>query len=251
VAGRLATVPGVIGVILGGSRARRDHLPSPTPTWASTTGCRWTPTAWTRWPSRSSGRPVTSPSRAAGVRGWTAAAGCGSAASRWTGSTATSTGWRPSGRPPSRAGTRSTISRATPLGFADLAYPGELALGKVLSDPTGELAALQGRVRSSHRPWPRRWSPGCGRPTSWWRSPQGRAAGRLRLYRRLPFPPGRRLRLRSARRRPAVADQREGRGGRGGGAAGRAGAFPAAGRRGLRRRGRRSGAPGRRDRRGG
>jgi hypothetical protein len=34
-----------------------------------------------------------------------------------------------------------------PLGFLDVAYPGELALGQILADPTGELAALQGRVR--------------------------------------------------------------------------------------------------------
>jgi hypothetical protein len=39
-----------------------------------------------------------------------------------------------------------------PLGFADLAYPGELALGRILADPTGELAELQGRVRIFPRP---------------------------------------------------------------------------------------------------
>jgi hypothetical protein len=37
-----------------------------------------------------------------------------------------------------------------PLGFADHAYAGELALGRVLSDPTGELA----RLRSSLQPYP-------------------------------------------------------------------------------------------------
>jgi hypothetical protein len=34
-----------------------------------------------------------------------------------------------------------------PLGFADIAYPGELALGRILADPTGELTALQAEVR--------------------------------------------------------------------------------------------------------
>jgi hypothetical protein len=34
-----------------------------------------------------------------------------------------------------------------PLGFADFAYAGELALGRVLTDPTGELAEVQQRVR--------------------------------------------------------------------------------------------------------
>lgn len=34
-----------------------------------------------------------------------------------------------------------------PLGVPDFSYPGELALCRILSDPTGELAALQGRVR--------------------------------------------------------------------------------------------------------
>ena len=37
-----------------------------------------------------------------------------------------------------------------PLGFADHAYAGELALGRILSDPTGELAGL----RSSLQPYP-------------------------------------------------------------------------------------------------
>ena len=34
-----------------------------------------------------------------------------------------------------------------PLGFADHAYAGELALGRILADPTGELAKLQANVR--------------------------------------------------------------------------------------------------------
>ncbi|BBH64722.1 hypothetical protein ACTI_14070 [Actinoplanes sp. OR16] len=34
-----------------------------------------------------------------------------------------------------------------PLGVTGFSYPGELALGRILSDPAGELAALQGRVR--------------------------------------------------------------------------------------------------------
>jgi len=33
-----------------------------------------------------------------------------------------------------------------PLGVPDFAYPGEVALGKILADPTGELAALRDRA---------------------------------------------------------------------------------------------------------
>lgn len=146
-AGLLVTVPGVIGVVLGGSRARRDHTPEsdtdlglyyrlPLDTdrldalakqVAGPSGHVTEPGGWGPWVDgggwlRIGGEPVDwiyrDLDRVAAV--WAAAEH-------------------------GRYGFHQQPGH--PLGFADLAYPGELALGKILSDPTGELAALQGRVR--------------------------------------------------------------------------------------------------------
>ena len=146
-AGRLATVPGVVGVVLGGSRARRDHTPEsdtdlglyyrrPLDTdrlgalakqVAGPSGQVTEPGDWGPWVDgggwlRIGGEPVDwiyrDLDRVASV--WAAAVQGRYAFHQQPGH---------------------------PLGFADVAYPGELALGRILSDPTGELAALQGRVR--------------------------------------------------------------------------------------------------------
>ncbi len=44
------------------------------------------------------------------------------------------------------------VQAGHPLGVPDFSYPGELALGRILADPTGELAALRRRARVFPRP---------------------------------------------------------------------------------------------------
>ena len=146
-ADRLVTVPGVLGVVLGGSRARRDHTPEsdtdlglyyrlPLDTdrldalakhVAGPSGQVTEPGGWGPWVDgggwlRIGGEPVD----------WI-----------YRDLDRVSAVWAAAER--GRYGFHQQPGH--PLGFADLAYPGELALGKILADPTGELAALQGRVR--------------------------------------------------------------------------------------------------------
>lgn len=146
-ASRLATVPGVIGVILGGSRARRDHTPE------SDTDLG----LYYRLPLDTEGLDALA-KQVAGPSGHVTEPG------GW-GPWVDGGGWLRIGGEPVDWIYRDLDRVAAvcaaaehgryafhqqpghPLGFADLAYPGELALGKILSDPTGELAELQGRVR--------------------------------------------------------------------------------------------------------
>nr|BFE67896.1 hypothetical protein GCM10020092_011970 [Actinoplanes digitatis] len=95
-----------------------------------------------------------------------------------------------------------------PLGVPDFAYAGEVALGVILADPSGELAALQERAlvfpagagrEPGRRPvggrFPRRGGT------------QGGAARRLGLPGGLPVPAGGGVCARAARRGRALADQ--------------------------------------------
>jgi hypothetical protein len=140
----LADVPGIVGVTLGGSRARGDHHPEsdtdlglyyrrPLDTEALDViaqrfgGHVTEPGGWGPWVDgggwlRMAGEPVDwiyrDLDRVAGV--WASA----------------------------QEGRYSFHQQAGhPLGFADLAYPGELALSRILADPAGELAALQAAVQ--------------------------------------------------------------------------------------------------------
>ncbi len=142
-AAELAAVPGVVGVTLGGSRARGDHAPDsdtdlglyyrrPLNTEALNAvaqrfgGQVTEPGGWGPWVDgggwlRIDGEPVDwiyrDLDRVAGV--WASA----------------------------QEGHYSFHQQAGhPLGFADIAYPGELALSQILADPAGELAALQAAV---------------------------------------------------------------------------------------------------------
>ncbi|MEE3918584.1 hypothetical protein V2I01_08805 [Micromonospora sp. BRA006-A] len=98
-----------------------------------------------------------------------------------------------------------------PLGFYSHAYAGEVALGRVLGDPTGELTAL--RAETVDYPPPRsatRWSPSAGRPVCCSTARRRARRGRRRLRGGLPVPSGRRAGPRAARPRRTVARQREG-----------------------------------------
>lgn len=83
-------------------------------------------------------------------------AGSTSTASRSAGSIATSIECNGHGRMPGRNGSTSTGRSATPWGVHDFAYAGEVALGRVLCDPTGDLFDLKER--------------GCRIPAAIWRS---------------------------------------------------------------------------------
>ena len=140
---QLILVPGVVGVVLGGSRARGTHLP----TSDVDIGLYYEPDldigALRRLAATARPHRPRSPHPAAGARGWTAVAGCGSAASRWTGSTGEQ------GRVEQQAVRAASGEFAFhqqvghPLGFLDVSYAGELACARLLADPSGRLAATR------------------------------------------------------------------------------------------------------------
>jgi hypothetical protein len=151
-ADRLASVPGVVGVVLGGSRARRTHAPdsdtdlgiyyrSPLDTGrlgelaeaVGGPGARVTaPGEWGPWVDgggwlRVNGEPVDWI-----YRDLDRVHRCWADAEK------------------GRYAFHAQVGH--PLGVPDFAYPGELALGRILSDPAGELVTLQRRARSFPRP---------------------------------------------------------------------------------------------------
>src|SRR5664280_2008430 len=91
-AARMCDVPGVVGVVLGGSRGRGKHLPDSD----TDLGLYYRPpldVAALRSLARAvagEGAQVTEPGEWG--HGWTAVPGCASPAPPWTGSTGTSTG---------------------------------------------------------------------------------------------------------------------------------------------------------------
>jgi predicted nucleotidyltransferase len=144
---QLAAVPGVVGVLLGGSRARRDHTPE------SDTDLG----LYYRLPldtealdalAKRVGGPSAAVTEPGGWGPWVDGGG-------WLRIDGEPVDWiyRDLDRVISvwesaRQGRYSFHHQAGhPLGFADIAYPGELALGQILADPTGELAALREQVR--------------------------------------------------------------------------------------------------------
>ncbi|MBB2946083.1 hypothetical protein FB565_005841 [Actinoplanes lutulentus] len=151
-AARLVAVPGVIGVVLGGSRARGTHTPDSD----TDLGIYYRApldTAGLRTIATSVGGPGATVTEPGGWGPWVDGGGwldIGGSAVDWI--------YRDLDRvhgcwADAEQGRYAFHTQAGhPLGAADHAYPGELALGRVLSDPTGELAALQGRVRVFPRP---------------------------------------------------------------------------------------------------
>ena len=145
---RLAKVPGVVGVVLGGSRARDEHTPESDTDLglyyrqpldvvalgalarevAGPTGLVTEPGEWGPWVDGG---------------GWLTVDG---AAVDWIyrDLDRVETAWRDAER-----GEYTFHAQAGhPLGVPDFAYPGELALGVILADPGGELATLQRRTRA-------------------------------------------------------------------------------------------------------
>ncbi|GAA1107408.1 hypothetical protein GCM10009663_56660 [Kitasatospora arboriphila] len=145
-AAALAAVDGVVGVCLGGSRARGTHRPdSDTDLGLYYRGPLDTG-ALRELAARAAGRPVevTEPG------GWGPWVDGGA----WltVGGARIDFIYRDLDRvrhhwDEARAGRYATgVQAGHPLGFHAHAYPGELALGRVLADPTGELARLRAEV---------------------------------------------------------------------------------------------------------
>ncbi|MFJ2779372.1 nucleotidyltransferase domain-containing protein [Kitasatospora sp. NPDC087315] len=145
-AGRLAGVPGVVGVLLGGSRARGEHRPE----------SDWDLGVYYRGePDLGALRALAGPGvEVAGPGGWGPWVNGGA----WLEVDGVAVDWilRDLDRvervwSDCREGRYEVgVQAGHPLGFWSPCYPGELALGRVLADPTGELA----RARATMAEYP-------------------------------------------------------------------------------------------------
>ncbi|GAA2793323.1 hypothetical protein GCM10010505_20970 [Kitasatospora aburaviensis] len=141
-AGKLAGVPGVVGVVLGGSRARGEHRP----------GSDWDLGLYYRGePGLDALRSLAGPGvDVAGPGGWGPWVDGGA----WLTVEGAPVDWilRDLDRveriwADCRAGRYEVgVQAGHPLGFWSPCYPGELALGQVLADPTGELTRLRAEL---------------------------------------------------------------------------------------------------------
>jgi hypothetical protein len=146
-AGQLAAVPGVVGVVLGGSRARHEHT-AESDTDLGVYYRRPLDTDALNALAKRVGGPSAAVTEPGGWGPWVDGGG-------WLRIEGEPVDWiyRDLGRvaavwESARNGRYAFHHQAGhPLGFADIAYPGELALGQILADPGGELAALQEHVR--------------------------------------------------------------------------------------------------------
>lgn len=146
-AGQLVAVPGVVGVVLGGSRARRDHTPE-SDTDLGLYYRRPLDTEALGAVAKRVGGPAAQVTEPGGWGPWVDGGG-------WLRIDGEPVDWiyrdldRVAAVWASAGQGRYSFHHQPghPLGFADIAYPGELALSRILADPAGELAALQDEVR--------------------------------------------------------------------------------------------------------
>jgi hypothetical protein len=144
---QLAAVPGVVGVVLGGSRARHDHTPE-SDTDLGVYYRRPLDTEALDALAKRVGGPSAAVTEPGGWGPWVDGGG-------WLRIDGEPVDWiyrdldRVAAIAESAGQGRYSFHHQAghPLGFADFAYPGELALGQILADPTGELAAVRERVR--------------------------------------------------------------------------------------------------------
>ncbi|MFE2020403.1 nucleotidyltransferase domain-containing protein [Streptomyces sp. NPDC059499] len=151
-ASRLAALPGIRAVVLGGSRARGTHRPDSD--WDLGVYYRGTPglAGLTALASGAQGSPVA----VAGPGGWGPWVNGGA----WLTVDGVAVDWilRDLDRVESvwsdcREGRFEVgVQPGHPLGFWSPCYVGEVALGRVLEDPHGELTALQETVRTYPEP---------------------------------------------------------------------------------------------------
>jgi hypothetical protein len=144
---QVAVVPGVLGVVLGGSRARDEHLPESD----TDVGLYYRPPLDVDALDRLA-KSIAGPSAVMTTPGgwgpWTDGGG-------WLRIDGSPVDWiyRDLGRvravwaDAERGKYGFHHQTGHPLGFPDHAYAGELALGKILIDVTGELAELQREMR--------------------------------------------------------------------------------------------------------
>jgi nucleotidyltransferase-like protein len=148
---QLSAVPGVIGVVLGGSRARRDHTPE-SDTDLGLYYRRPLDTEVLDALAKRVGGPSAAVTEPGGWGPWVDGGG-------WLRIAGEPVDWIYRDLDRVAAVWESALQgrysfhhqAGHPLGFVDIAYPGELALGQILADPTGELAALQEQVRAYPR----------------------------------------------------------------------------------------------------
>jgi hypothetical protein len=146
-AGRLTDVPGVVAVLLGGSRARGTHTPE-----SDTDLGLYYRAPLDVGALNDLARDVAGPAAQVTAPGewgpWVDGGG-------WLTVDGSAVDWiyRDVGRV-ERAWSDAEQGRYAfhvqaghPLGVPDFAYPGEVALGVILADPSGELTALQDRTR--------------------------------------------------------------------------------------------------------
>jgi predicted nucleotidyltransferase len=146
-AGQLVAVPGVVGVVLGGSRARRDHTPE-SDTDLGLYYRRPLDTEALGALARRVGGPAARVTEPGGWGPWVDGGG-------WLRIDGEPVDWiyrdldRVTAVWASAGQGRYSFHHQPghPLGFVDIAYPGELALSRILADPAGELTALQAEVR--------------------------------------------------------------------------------------------------------
>lgn len=144
---QLAAVEGVVGVLLGGSRARREHTPE-SDTDLGLYYRRPLDTDALDALAKRVGGPSAAVTEPGGWGPWVDGGG-------WLRIDGEPIDWiyRDLDRvaavwESARHGRYSFHHQAGhPLGFADIAYPGELALGRILADPTGELSTFQEEMR--------------------------------------------------------------------------------------------------------
>jgi hypothetical protein len=146
-AGRLVEVSGVVGVLLGGSRARGDHTPDSD----TDLGLYYRPPldlAALRDLAHGLAGPAARLTEPGEWGPWVDGGGwltVDGAAVDWIyrDLDRVTRAWEDAG-----AGRYEFhVQAGHPLGVPDFAYPGEVALGVVLADPTGELTALRQRAR--------------------------------------------------------------------------------------------------------
>ncbi|HEX4215541.1 MAG TPA: nucleotidyltransferase domain-containing protein [Candidatus Dormibacteraeota bacterium] len=147
-AGRLTDVPGVVGVLLGGSRARKEHGPD----------SDWDLGVYYRGPlDLAALRALAGPdAEVAGPGGWGPWVNGGA----WLRVDGVAVDWilRDLERvervwEDCREGRYEVgVQTGHPLGFWSPCYAGEVALGEVLADPTGELTDLQRRAATYPEP---------------------------------------------------------------------------------------------------
>ncbi|MEV8094705.1 nucleotidyltransferase domain-containing protein [Kitasatospora sp. NPDC085879] len=149
-AAQLAAVDGIVGVCLGGSRARGTHRPDSD----TDLGLYYRGTPDTGALRELAARTADGPVEVTEPGGWGPWVDGGA----WLLIGGARVDWiyRDIDRvrhhaAEARAGRYETgVQPGHPLGFASHAYPGELALGRVLADPTGELT----RLRAELAPYP-------------------------------------------------------------------------------------------------